>query len=1630
MNWADLFPTVLAQLKVVQGVEAQLLRRRRNAQLITAVMVIGGAVLQVLAAVQPKAETLLGFVPQLVENLLAGNWGEAWVTIKNNALSAFTLLALCVGLVTYLTLRYTSFLLRESREPFRYTYEIAAFEPVKDFPRVMLLNLLPHDLATLLSKRIARLSPLDVTALKLPNEAQTSHIHVGGHYALREDKKSRLVLQVLPRVRIGPPGGRETAVEPVLFHLPSKPAPAPADGASAMPPLTPDDYRQLLERVYFQIASTIYHQIRNDVQQKFDLFPTRYLQAVARFHEARDFERSNTLDAYQVAIGLYQDSRRYFDRPTWWARVRKLGSSWWARFRALWSSRRADASRLPQRDRPRRRRLPPGLRGRLRSLLPFGRHRPAYLQIEAQVRIGSARCLTYAAILSALSGRSRIRGLFAIPEQIDRSVRNLLDLFNEVTTVKPIDLPDRDEWALDASAHQAHSEQAARAFLTSSRDLPPRRRRRFDERRRALYRACTVAAFAYAHLGAARTGENYLAFARAIGLDGYHRDPLWLLAAGQVQADSEMELFYLRRATEAADQFEIAQYLLARCQEYRLRQRDEIARDRVRLVIDDYDRVLRINPGNIAALAAQGYLWWLAEELEKAKEKFLEGCAVKAIVQETFVGELNYGLARIAAEKAKDPSAGQEPLNECYNLYAQALGADPALAAYRIPDDSPIITSYYEYIGRGILRRYQQFCKNVVRTIRAIRQVGGPRPGAGVSTTSRLTLDAVYSYAVNDYGNALLTYYFREGTRIHLGRAITWYTAATQANPGYAVPFYNLHRAYLEREENAKAQHCLDRAAMLYPAWQEALIAAASARIRQNQQQIHSNLDSQRDLETQLEQNQAERQRIQEGLAKSVLAPPARGSAGGPTGTVTASPARPASLKGIDAGTIGSTALSQTQALASGGPSPRPGAVVASSQGVLLGMPDQIEQGQELDRLGKVRQELERKLVQEKEKGKGLREELNKNVEAGVKQIAQDSKFSSLLCGYQPGQLSAKILTLVAEVVWERLDEKDVVFLRTLANILAKQAEPTALEAARVLVAHIVRYVYPEDFDANLILHEIATNKAGAAAQARSARPRARQHVSTDKLANQMETWLMQNSDAHLSRFWLRFLFPLKQRRRILKKLIARGSRRDVYHFWLGDEYNHHGLDRGALKEYGRAQELNPFNPDYPDRCARLYERQGQWEPAIQEHKKALALRGDAAKDRRAIADCYARIAGAEEGQEVEQGLAALERAAQAWREAARFDPQRQSYADAVVRVEERARLARQFGETGVSRWRHFPPVVVEIAHDLIPLVVEADQKSLKKELMQHLVTMRQEVLEEYGIEVPWVLLRSGGPALAPGAYAIVLGGVPRESGRAAADRRLCPVDPSELPAGKLPEGIEAEGGVNPITGEPALWVAQPDWDKALAQGLELWQPLEPLVRHLRAVLEANLAEFIGHQETVTLLASEPQLVRHMRAEPRALSTLVVVLRTLLAERVPLGMSVPQIAERVEELRRGGAGVLEIVAAVRCLPAVRPLLPGNRPAYAYYQLGRRLETALGQALRGQGARRVLALEPRTHREALRAIRHALGVRRQVALLVEAGPLRPFVRALIAVDLPGVPVLSLQELEPDLHFQITGIIDLP
>lgn len=281
--------------------------------------------------------------------------------------------------------------------------------------------------------------------------------------------------------------------------------------------------------------------------------------------------------------------------------------------------------------------------------------------------------------------------------------------------------------------------RAYRRLHKLSKDVPGRRKRIFD--------ALVTEAAALSALGSDVDANERLEEARRLDPARAEQNAACLYAMGQVE--TRQRAHYFQRAVELAPFFEVAQFERAMEAELVWRRRPTLEENVAEIVAGEYDRVLRLNPGNIAAWANLGYMHWLLEKPDRARQALERGREYKEIKRETFVAELDYSLARIAAE------AGD--FERAYRHYIDAVSAH---LAQGVSHSTSGYTGYqFESVTTDIIERFRRYRRRVKKHWRDARDGGGP---ASDMTTQRVR-DAVYSFVLNDYGEACLNYWLRSG---------------------------------------------------------------------------------------------------------------------------------------------------------------------------------------------------------------------------------------------------------------------------------------------------------------------------------------------------------------------------------------------------------------------------------------------------------------------------------------------------------------------------------------------------------------------------------------------------------------------------------------------------------------------------------------------------------------------------------------------------------------------------------------------------------------------------------------------------------------------------------------------------
>jgi flagellar biosynthesis protein FlhA len=328
--------------------------------------------------------------------------------------------------------------------------------------------------------------------------------------------------------------------------------------------------------------------------------------------------------------------------------------------------------------------------------------------------------------------------------------------------------------------------------------------------------------------------------------------------------------------------------------------------------------------------------------------------------------------------------------------------------------------------------------------------------------------------------------------------------------------------------------------------------------------------------------------------------------------------------------------------------------------------------------------------------------------------------------------------------------------------------------------------------------------------------------------------------------------------------------------------------------------------------------------------------------------------------------------------------------------------------------WEDVPPVDrlgLEVGYRLVPLV---DTKP-RGDLLARVRGVRRKLSQEFGFLIPAIHIRDN-LDLAPNAYRITLGGVAIGEGVIHPDRELA------LNPGRVFGPLQGIATRDPAFGMEATWIEPAAHEHAQTLGYTVVDPSTVIATHLSALLQTHAHELLGHEEVQHLLTltakAAPKLVEDLVPRVVPLATLVRVLQSLLAERVPL-RNMRVILETIAEQAPRAADPASLQSQVRIALGRQIVgdIAGTSAEIPVMSLDTDLERLLNGALAaGSGA----ALEPGLAEK----LRQRLGEsteRRELAgepaVLLVPPPLRAPLAAFVRASVPGLHVLAWNEI-PD------------
>lgn len=325
----------------------------------------------------------------------------------------------------------------------------------------------------------------------------------------------------------------------------------------------------------------------------------------------------------------------------------------------------------------------------------------------------------------------------------------------------------------------------------------------------------------------------------------------------------------------------------------------------------------------------------------------------------------------------------------------------------------------------------------------------------------------------------------------------------------------------------------------------------------------------------------------------------------------------------------------------------------------------------------------------------------------------------------------------------------------------------------------------------------------------------------------------------------------------------------------------------------------------------------------------------------------------------------------------------------------------------------------LEVGYRLIPLV-DAKQGG---ELMARIKGVRKKLTQELGFLIQPVHIRDN-LELLPGAYRLLLAGVPMAQGQVYPDRELA------LNPGRVFGPLDGIKTTDPAFGMEAVWVEPAQRAHAQTLGYTVVDAATVIATHLSQLIKSHAQELLGFDEAQQLLnglaRSSPKLVEDLVPKTLTLAVFTKVLQSLLAEKVPL-RNLKAVVEVLADAAPKSQDPVTLTSAVRAALG-RQIVQEIQVATGAAQdaelpvltLAPGLERVLQESLSSLNGGSAAVLEPGLAERMHTALAEATAqqeARGEPAVLLVPAPLRPMLARFARQTVSALHVLGFNEV-PD------------
>ena len=332
-------------------------------------------------------------------------------------------------------------------------------------------------------------------------------------------------------------------------------------------------------------------------------------------------------------------------------------------------------------------------------------------------------------------------------------------------------------------------------------------------------------------------------------------------------------------------------------------------------------------------------------------------------------------------------------------------------------------------------------------------------------------------------------------------------------------------------------------------------------------------------------------------------------------------------------------------------------------------------------------------------------------------------------------------------------------------------------------------------------------------------------------------------------------------------------------------------------------------------------------------------------------------------------------------------------------------------------------PIEVEFGYSIIPLA-DVNQGG---DLLDRVVMIRRQIALELGMVVPIIRLRDN-IQLGPNQYRIKIKGIEVSEGELVMDGFLA-MDPGAA-AGEI-EGIDT---IEPAFGLPAKWIKEEEKDRAEMLGYTVVDPPTVISTHLTETIKAHIHELLGRQEVKKLVdnlkENHPALVEELVPKQMTYGEVQKVLANLLRE----GVSIRYLVTIFETLAdyapvtRDPDMLTEYVRQSLSRTISKKFVPGKKARVVTLDQG--LEEKILSSVQQTEQGSFITLDPEVTKKMINSLSNQLNAFTQTGeqpIVLTSPMVRLYFKKLTEQFVPGLVVLSYNELEPGIEIQSMGVV---